>query len=671
MQYSNGLVHTHLLIAKSKVTPTKPLTIPRIELCGAELATRLAVWVKSNLQISVDQIPIYFWCDATVVLHWIHGDISRWKTYVANRISKILASTSPKQWSHVGTHDNPADCATRGLTPAQLSKFDLWWKGPEWLVKPKKDWPTFKPGIISFTEDLAEVKASEIHVHVSIQTESIIMFLYSSLYKLIRVNAWIRRFRHNALNKLKRMQGELTVAEIQSSLFQLVRLVQAEAFGKEIKCISNNEPLPKKCKISGLAPFLDEQNIVRVRGRLQRSNLPYRQRHPIILPQNHHFTTLVIDDAHSSTLHGGTLVTLTHIRGCFWIANGRHAVRSRIRKCVTCFKAKPETTTQLMGNLPYNRVNPPHRPFLATGVDFTGAIELKASKFRGNTTYKGYIALFICLATKAVHLEATTGMTTEHFLCALHRFIGRRGKPRDMHSDNGTNFVGAEKIVGHNSFVDAINKDIVPKLSMQGIQWHFNPPHSPNFGGLWEANIKSLKFHLKRMIDGTRLTFEELTTVLVRIESCLNSRPLCPLTADPDELDVLTPGHFLIGDTLLAPPADPSKELSLSAHYLTLQRMIQQFWSKWSSDWLTHLQARPKWHNEQPNLQLNDLVLIKDDRLPPNEWLLGRIIELHPGADQLVRVATIRTKNGPYKRSISKLCRLPIATYTEASASPQ
>ncbi|XP_055307625.1 uncharacterized protein LOC129571798, partial [Sitodiplosis mosellana] len=229
MQYSNGLVHTHLLIAKSKVTPTKPLNIPRIELCGAELATRLAVWVKSNLQISVDQIPIYFWCDATVVLHWIHGDISRWKTYVANRISKILSSTSPKQWSHVGTHDNPADCATRGLTPTQLSKFDLWWKGPEWLVKSKKDWPTFKPGVISFSEDLAEVKSSEIHVHVSIQTESI-MFLYSSLYKLIRVNAWIRRFRHNALNKLKRMQGELTVAEIQSSLFQLVRLVQAEAF---------------------------------------------------------------------------------------------------------------------------------------------------------------------------------------------------------------------------------------------------------------------------------------------------------------------------------------------------------------------------------------------------------------------------------------------------------
>lgn len=151
-------------------------------------------------------------------------------------------------------------------------------------------------------------------------------------------------------------------------------------------------------------------------------------------------------------------------------------------------------------------------------MDYTGAIELKASKFQGNTTYKGYIVLFICLATKAVHLEVATGMTTEQYLCALHRFIGRRGKPRDMHSDNGTNFVGAEKIVGHKSFEDAINSDVVPQLASQGIQWHFNPPFSPNFGGLWEANIKSVKFHLKRVIDGTRLTYEELTTVLVRIE---------------------------------------------------------------------------------------------------------------------------------------------------------
>lgn len=319
-----------------------------------------------------------------------------------------------------------------------------------------------------------------------------------------------------------------------------------------------------------------------------------------------------------------------------------------------------------MGNLPFHRVNQPIKPFAATGVDYTGAIELKSSRHRGNVTYKGYIVVFICLATKAVHLEIVTGMSTEHFLCALQRFIGRRGMCVHIFSDNGTNFIGADNAFNAEKFVKSIESDIVPKLAEKGIQWHFNPPHSPNFGGLWEANVKATKYHLKRVIDGTRLTYEELSTVLVRIESCLNSRPLCPLTSDVDDLDVLTPGHFLTGAALLAPPQEqPTAKLSLSNNYIALQRMIQQFWSRWSSDWLSHLQNRPKWYQTQKNLQLNELVLIKDDRLPPNEWLLGRITELHPGADQLVRVVTVRTKNGTYKRSVSKLCRLPIGEEEE------
>ncbi|XP_055326355.1 uncharacterized protein LOC129580171 [Sitodiplosis mosellana] len=387
------------------------------------------------------------------------------------------------------------------------------------------------------------------------------------------------------------------------------------------------------------------------------------------MPKSHHFTRLLIDHSHEVTLHGGVSLTLAHLRHQYWLVSGRQTVASRLRKCVTCFRSKPEVSSQLMGNLPYHRVNPPTRPFVATGVDYTGAIELKSSKYRGNTTYKGYIVVFICLATKAVHLEAVTGMSTEHFLCALHRFIGRRGLCQHMFSDNGTNFIGADNALNAKS----IETDIVPKLAERGIQWHFNPPHSPNFGGLWEANVKSTKYHLKRIIEGTRLTYEELSTVLVRIESCLNSRPLCPLTSDIDDLDVLTPGHFLIGESLLAPPPEqPTIKVSLSNNYIALQRMIQQFWSRWSSDWLSYLQNRPKWHQTQPNLKLNELVLIKDDRLPPNEWLLGRVIELHPGADQLVRVATVRTKNGNYKRPISKLCRLPICEEeTGSSSSPQ
>ncbi|KAH8318236.1 hypothetical protein KR059_005274, partial [Drosophila kikkawai] len=180
------------------------------------------------------------------------------------------------------------------------------------------------------------------------------------------------------------------------------------------------------------------------------------------------------------------------------------------------------------------------------------------------------------------------------------------------------------------------------------------------FGGLWEANVKSVKHHLKRVIADRRLTYEELSTVLISIEACLNSRPLCPLTADADDLEVLTPAHFLIGDSMLAPPEYRPQSKSFAEQFLIQQSMIRHFWKAWSRDWLAHLQQRPKWCHEAEGLQLNDLVIIKDDRFPPSQWLLGRVVELHPGADALVRVVTLKTKQGQLKRSVSKLCPLPI-----------
>lgn len=138
---------------------------------------------------------------------------------------------------------------------------------------------------------------------------------------------------------------------------------------------------------------------------------------------------------------------------------------------------------------------------------------------------------------------------------------------------------------------------------------------------------------------------------------------------DPDDLNVLTPGHFLVFRSLLSVPEAPDLSIALCEKHVVMQQMMQQFWQKWSSDWLSHLQQRPKWHNVQPNLQNNDMVIIKDDRLKPKEWLIGRIIDVHPGADNLVRVATVRTSKGIYKRSVSKLCRLPIPNDQSISSS--
>lgn len=655
VQDSSDQFHVHLITAKSKVTPKPPITIPRIELCAAVLGLKLAQWVCQHIAITKSIAQVYYWLDATIVLSWIRGNINKWPVFVANRIGMIHAATNVSQWNHVSTHENPADHSSRGLTAQQIIGLEAYWHGPKWLNEPQDKWPKSDWTCLEVDQLEKTVHAADVSIRDSI------IHNYSSLNQLLRITARLFRFFNNCRKpKRTREVGSITVLELGTALSALVKTVQLECFAADMHKVLKESVVSKT--LIPLTPFIDAHGLLRVRGRLQRSNLPFNQKHPMILPKQHHFTNLLIDDAHQNTLHGGTQLVLNLIRKRFWIIHAKQVIQIRLRKCVRCFREKPQIAQQLMGNLPEPRITSCSRPFTATGIDFTGAIELKASRYRGNTVYKGYIAVFICLSTKAVHLEAVSGMSTDHFLCALYRFIGRRGLCHDIYSDCGTNFVGADRVLRSNSkkFAESVNSEVVPKLAQRNIQWHFNPPHSPNFGGLWEANVKSVKHHLKRVTTGLPMTFEDLTTVLAQIESCLNSRPLCPLTSETDDLAVLTPGHFLIGDALLAPPEPLIVDNSPNQHYLKLQRMQQQFWRKWSSDWLSHLQSRPKWNRPKQNFELNDIVIVKDDRLPPNQWQIGRIVDVHPGVDQLVRVVTVRTRAGSYKRCVSKLCRLPV-----------
>lgn len=339
------------------------------------------------------------------------------------------------------TKENPADCATRGLSPQQLSNFELWWHGPKWLQEGNNNCRGFDSNEHEFAGEQLEAKPSKLITHTADMTESIV-HRYSSFTKLARITAYILRFIRNSgtANPDQRYSGSLKTTEYQRSITCLVRLVQKDMFAWEYNLIKRGDQLPNRSKLSKLTPFLDDNGILRVLGRLQRTTFSYNRKHPAILAADHHFTRLIIDDAHHNTLHGGIQLTLETIRHRFWIIDARRTVQNHIRKCVKCFRNKPSTTQQLMGNLPNHRVNPPKRAFMATGVDFTGAFELRSSRFRGNTTYKGYIAVFICLATKAIHLEAVTGMTATHFLWAFQRFMGRRGICHDIYSDCGTSF---------------------------------------------------------------------------------------------------------------------------------------------------------------------------------------------------------------------------------------
>ncbi|XP_063899082.1 uncharacterized protein LOC135119161 [Helicoverpa armigera] len=313
-----------------------------------------------------------------------------------------------------------------------------------------------------------------------------------------------------------------------------------------------------------------------------------------------------------------------------------------------------------MADLPRPRVNP-SRPFTNTGVDFTGHVEVKANKGRGVKTTKGYIAVFVCLATKAVHLELVSDLSTPAFLAAFRRMAARRGTPRHVYSDNGTNFVGADKTLRqeYKAILDTIDTSFIKSINELGVTWHFNAPSWPSAGGLWESAVKSMKFHLKRVLGHQKLTYEEFITLLHQIEACMNSRPLCPLSEDPDD-EVLTPGHFLVGDSLLVRPQTDPDNINLSARWHLVQTMNKQFWRKWSNTYLQHLQSRSKWRQPSENMKVDDIVVIKEDNMPPGKWAIGRITEVHPGKDGFVRVVSVKTQHNVIKRPITKLVKLPV-----------
>ncbi|XP_044764697.1 uncharacterized protein LOC123321294 [Coccinella septempunctata] len=304
-----------------------------------------------------------------------------------------------------------------------------------------------------------------------------------------------------------------------------------------------------------------------------------------------------------------------------------------------------------MAPLPETRITQA-KAFLHSAVDFGGPFLITLSRHRGVKSCKAYICVFVCLATKAVHVELASDLSAEIFLAALQRFVARRGRVSTIFCDNATNFVGASKQL----------KLIKDAAEQERIKFVFSPPSGPHFNGLAEAGIKSVKLHLTKVIGDQILSYEEFNTILTLIESSLNSRPLTPLSSDVDSIDALTPGHFL---TLEPPSVVPTPDFSNCSmnrlsRWQLLQRIHQDFWRRWRREYLHTLQQRSKWLDFTSPPRLGSLVLIKEDNLPPGKWSLARIVALHPGDDNVTRVATVKTISGFLTRPLVKLCPLPV-----------
>lgn len=554
-----------------------------------------------------------------------------------------------------------ADIVSRGASLNKLATAQLWWKGPPWLESAHV--PSTNN---SHIPDIPELRDNKIAC-VSIKSDLDLFNRFSSYIKLLRVTAYCLRFLNNTRVNLKQKRiGSLSVEELNEALLALVKIVQNIYFASEINALERGGAVSTNSKIAALNPFLDEYRILRVGGRLKNSKLQYEHKHPMLLPSDHALTRMIVIHEHERQMHAGLMGTLAAIGSRFWIINSRSTVRKIIFRCMICFRTNPRSTEYQMGNLPDSRVNN-DKPFTVVGIDYAGPLVIKDSKLRNRKFIKFYLSVFVCFSTKAVHLEVVGDLTSDAFLNALKRFVSRRGLCRHIYSDNVTNFIGANNELNDVcKWLNDIDKEdkFVNFFTQNMIQWHFIPPHSPNFGGLWEAAVKRAKYHIKRIIGEACLTFEELYTVITQIKAIMNSRPLIPMSNDPNDFDFITPGHFLIGEPLTAIPQISVVEVPTNrlSQYQRLQQLVQHFWARWNKEYLSHLQQRSKWRSnkQQLKIKVGTMVLIKEDNTSPLQWKVGRIVEMHPGADGVLRVVSIKTTTGQLKRSLGKICVLPI-----------
>lgn len=652
-----GNTNVSLLCSKSRVAPVKPLTLPRLELSGAHLAAKLHKKVLQSINLNVNFS--YFWCDSTIVLAWLGTDPCKLKTFVCNRVSQIQNLTEASEWKYVPSESNPADLVSRGMNPDELINNETWFSGPKWLLMSAESWPTLNHKINVLLPDL---KSQPLLSCVVIKPDFNILYEYSSFQKLLHLVAYLLRFKHNSnpVNRDCKLIGDIAIFEINCAEIAVIKLVQLQSFEKELNSLKNKNKVSRKSKLYNLSPFLDENGIIRVGGRLKNSKLPLDAKHQILLPSQHHVTKILINQQHLKNLHAGAQLVLSELRKKYWPLHGRRTVRGVLSKCIVCFRVKPLSTFQKMADLPCERVNI-SRPFTNVGIDYAGYYLMKDSKLRNKTLIKSYICIFICLSTKAIHIELVSDLTAQSFLSAFKRFTARRGLCANIFSDNATNFIGA------NSELSAITKLPIEQsfkryLLENRIAWKYIPPRSPHCGGLWESAVRLTKFHLKRIMSNITFCYEDFLTILTQVESIVNSRPLFPLTEDPCDLEALTPGHFLIGSSLLAVPEAPvaDNRHTHASRYRHMQWLIQQFWNHWSKDYLQSLQVRSKWQSEQANVAVGDMVVLCEEGTPPLNWKMGRVSELHPGQDNLVRVVTIKTSSGMFKRAVSRICVLPI-----------
>lgn len=654
-------IRVTMLAAKTKVAPLgKKMTIPRLELGAMTIAAELVTSTLEAFGLDKMTTKVVAYSDSQPALGWVKGSPFRRKVYVANRVIAIQDQVPAGRWRYINTKENPADDFSRGITPAELKAKEDYWTGPAWLAAAELPDETISYETTEETkpnEDEAEVLITSVNTMI----EEDFTERFSSYERLLRTTARMRSWK-------TKQRGPIKAQHVREAEICIIKYVQSQHFAEEIRQVKAGQVTKQDFAV--LVPFIDKQGLMRVTGRLENGPFDYDRKHPIIVPAMTkrgeskgyvNFTKLLIENAHQQVRHLGTNATLANLRQRFYIFGATTAVKKILKGCMSCFMQQPTHSKQQMGNLPASRVTP-NDAFAVCGLDYAGPIQMRTELSRGTRHYKGYIALFVCFATKALHLEAVSGYTARDFIHALQRFIARRGLCRTIHCDNGTNFVGANRILKAQwqQAVEVADSEYGLDLRTRKIDFVFCPPRQPHMNGLAEAGVKAAKKTLMKTTGPQVLTFEEMATVLAQNEAVLNARPLYAVSNRPDDFNYLTPAHFLIGRALDVIPEISMKGVKPTQRYELVHQSQEAFWQLYESEHVHQLQKRFKWQKASKNLEVGQLILVISKDAPRNEWHRGRIRRVETGTDGLVRVVHYETASGKQKKKhVNDVCVLP------------
>ena len=700
IERSKNKYDSYLIMSRSILVPKNCDTIPRAELEALRRASRMAKYLQRIYDLPDSQVRLF--SDSLIALFWAQMDYLELKTYCSNAVKEIQGANLATLY--VNTKENPADLVTRGATIASLCKSSLWKNGPAFLSTAVANWPdqpivnatTAPDAIDEFRAKALEAKLAKSNLVITKENPIVkIADRVSSYQKTLRVTSYVLRFLKR-VSKDKSFKGDIlhkpipnpsdndlvSVGEVQYAELVWVRLLQRQYFSREINILKFNDThdsdekqcLPSASEIVSLDPFFDKDlKVLRVGGRLEHSrDVTPDQKHQIILPRKCLMTKRLIFQVHSDNKHPGVEWTLSHVRTRFWFTKGKQTVIPVTRNCVKCRRHNQFLLQQKMSDLPDFRTSV-SKAFEHVGFDIAGPTYIRMTDEKGkpmkDTEIKCYILVFRCFASHAVHFELLIGSYDTHsVLMALRRFMARRGMVKTFYCDGAPQFQSADKEI--RELMQKIVQDEVFQntLVRKNIKFEVNIPFAQHrLGGVERIN-NTMKKALRKQLGKSKLTETEMLTVLVEIESMMNQKPLTFVYNHANEPEVITPAHLMIGSPLQSLPAIydareklPSTSNDLASRWRYRQLLLKRVWNEFHDRTTHYLQTRSKWQKPHQNVQLDDIVLIKDDNQKRNFWPIGRVVKLHPSPDGLVRGCDVRigrsTLTGRHRDPITVLSR--------------